>query len=304
MADYSQDLRYLADHVTTALNIYAATKITDNQLIIAFTNQDYIFIGLEDQDNGLATLRLKTRDMSAAWANVPVGFSKINESRGLFNDMKRAAHPSLKKNCLWYIGYQIKETLGDRLQLAEVASYRNFKYRFGFTNQYDGVIHLTKDGKEYNRPHSEARIFALFNTEGEQLTDYLSTDECLLTLANMAMMKDKRAAAFVEQILAWGGKAKVTCSYRLPDESMDEVKAAFPNRYALQLRITGKGFFVKVLTKGTDGTMYLLEDKEMASMDDVFAYAEQLWSLPVADPVYIEQKYAATIAQSDDIPTT
>lgn len=299
MTDYSQDLQYLADNVMEALNIYAAVKVTENQLIVAFTNQDYIFILLEPQDNGLATLRLRTRDMSASWRNVPVGFSRINESKGLFSDMKRAAHPSLKKNCLWYIGYQIKETLGDRLQVAEVASYRNFKYKFAFTNQYEGTIHLTKDGKEYNRPHAEAKIFALFNADGEQMTDYLCTDECLLTLANMAMMKDKRAAAFVEQIINWGGKAKVTCSYRLPEESMDEVKAALPNRYAMQLQITDKGFFIKVLTKGTDGTMYLMEDKELASMEEVFAYAEKLVSLPVADPVAIEQKYAAIAEQSD-----
>ena len=298
MIDYSQDLTFLADNVTEALNIYTAVKVSETQLIVAFTNQDYIFLGLEEQPNGLATLRLRTRDMSAAWKNVPKGFSQINESRGLFNDMKKAAHPSLKKNCLWYIGYQIKETLGDRLKIAEVASYRNFKYRFEFANQHKGVIQLTKDNKEYARAHSEAKIFALFNENGEQITDYMTTDECLLTLANMAMMKDKRAASFVEQIAAWGGKAKVTASYRLPNESMDEVKAALPNRYALQLQITDKGFFIKVLTKGTDGTMYLMEDKELPSMEDVVAYAEQLMNLPVADPVAIEQKYAAIMGQT------
>jgi hypothetical protein len=299
MADYSQDLQYLADNVMSALNIYAAVKITNNQLIVAFTNQDYIFVVLEEQPNGLATLRLRTRDMAAAWQNVPEGFSQINESRGLFSDMKKAAHPSLKKNCLWYIGYQIKETLGDRLKIAEVASYRNFKYKFEFTNQYSGIIQLTKDGKEYNRSHAEAAIFALFNNDGQQMTEYMCTDECLLTLSNMAMMKDKRAAAYVEQILQWGGKAKVTHSYRLPTESMDEVKAALPNRYAIQLQITDKGFFVKVLSKGTDGTMYLMEDKEFTSMDEVFAYTEKLINLPVADPVAIEQKYAAMMAQEE-----
>jgi hypothetical protein len=300
MADYSQDLQYLADHVTSALNIYAAIQVTPNQLIVAFTNQDYIFVSLEEQSNGLATLRLRTRDMAAAWQNVPAGFSQINESRGLFADMKKAAHPSLKKNCLWYIGYQIKETLGDRLKIAEVASYRNFKYRFEFTNQYSGIIQLTKDGKEYNRSHAEACIFALFNNEGQQMTEYMCTDECLLMLANMAMMKDKRAAAYVEQIMQWGGKAKVTHSYRLPTESMDEVKAALPNRYAVQLQITDKGFFIKVLTKGTDGTMYLMEDKELSSMEEVFAYTEKLINLPVADPSVVEQKYAAIMAQEDD----
>lgn len=299
MADYSQDLQYLADNVMSALNIYAAVKVTNNQLIVAFTNQDYIFVVLEEQPNGLATLRLRTRDMAAAWQNVPEGFSQINESRGLFSDMKKAAHPSLKKNCLWYIGYQIKETLGDRLKIAEVASYRNFKYKFEFTNQYSGIIQLTKDGKEYNRSHAEAAIFALFNNDGQQMTEYMCTDECLLTLSNMAMMKDKRAAAYVEQILQWGGKAKVTHSYRLPTESMDEVKAALPNRYAIQLQITDKGFFVKVLSKGTDGTMYLMEDKEFTSMDEVFAYTEKLINLPVADPVAIEQKYAAMMAQEE-----
>lgn len=298
MADYSQDLQFLADNVTSALNIYAATKITENQLIVAFTNQDYISIFLEPQENGLATLRLRTRDMSAAWQNVPVGFSQINESRGLFNDMKKAAHPSLKKNCLWYIGYQIKEILGDRLTIAEVASYRNFKYRFEFSNQYNGIIQLTKDGKEYNRSHAEARIFALFNNEGQQMTDYMCTDECLLTLSNMAMMKDKRAASFVEQVIQWGGKAKVTHSYRLPTESMDEVKAALPNRYAIQLQIKDSGFFIKVLTKGTDGTMYLMEDKELSSMQDVLTYTEQLINLPVVDPLAVEQKYAALVAQN------
>ena len=293
MADYSKDLQYLADHVTDALNIYAAVKVTQDQLIVAFTNQDYIFLGLEPQENGLATLKLRTRDMAASWQNVPTGFSQINESKGLFNDMKKAAHPSLKKNCLWYIGYQIRETLGDRLKIAEVASYRNFKYKYEFTNQYSGIIQLTKDSKEYNRAHADAKIFALFNDDGQQMTEFLTTDECLLTLANMAMMKDKRAAAFVEQILQWGGKAKVTHSYRLPTESMDEVKAALPNRYALQLQITEKGFFIKVLTKGLDGSMYVMEDKELSSMEEVLAYAEQLIRLPVADPAAVEQRYAA-----------
>lgn len=293
MIDYSKDLQFLADNVTDALNIYAAVKVTDNQMIVAFTNQDYIFVGLEEQDNGLATLKLRTRDMSASWRNVPQGFSQINESRGLFNDMKRAAHPSLKKNCLWYIGYQIRETLGDRISLAEVASYRNFKYKVEFTNQYKCVIQLTKDGKEYNKPHSESQIFRLHHENGDPMSEFLTTDEALLTLANMAMMKDKRAAAFVEQVMSWGGKAKVTHSYRLPTESMDEVKAALLNRYAIQLQITDKGFFVKVMTKGTDGTMYLMDEKEFTVMDDVLAYAEELSKLPIADPEEVERKYAA-----------
>lgn len=277
MQDYTEDLQYLADNVTDALNIFAAVKIEDNQMIVAFTAKDYIAIQMVPQeDNDLATLKLKTRDMSASWRNVPVGFSKINESQGLFNDMRRAAHPSLKRNCLWFIGYQIKNSIGDRIRIAEVMSYKTFKYRIELSNQYKCVIQLTKDEKEYRNPHDLAKIFMICDEAGNPLIDsYLTTDECLMNLVNMAMMQDQRAAKFVQDITNMGGKAKVTHSYRLPEESIDEIRAMFSNKYAVQIKITNKQYIIKLFTRDSN-TMIPVDERKFDKMDMAMAYLQNI----------------------------
>lgn len=296
MRDYSQDLEYLANNVTEALNIFSVNKLTEAQLIVAFTHQDYIAVIMQEQENAdLASLRLLTRDMAASWRNVPQGFAQINESRGLFNDMKKAAHPSLKRNCLWYIGYQIKETLGDVLEVAEVASYRNFRYRVKFTNGYSCVIYLNKDFNEYTKPHRMAKLFSLYDDSGKQLTEMLTTDECMLTLSNMAMMKDKRAAKLVQFFVSIGGKSRITHSYRLPDESLDEIKAAFANKYMIQVQIKNKQFFVKVMGREHSKLpLYVMEEKEFATLDDICKYAQQLSQLSAFDSAKAENIIATT----------
>ena len=78
MLDYTEDLQFLADKVTDALNIFNKTRVLDNQLIIAYTDKDFIAVTMAEQKDNpeYATLKLRTRDMVAAWKNVPVGFLK------------------------------------------------------------------------------------------------------------------------------------------------------------------------------------------------------------------------------------
>ena len=277
MLDFTEDLQFVADRVSTSLNIFNKTKVTSNQLIIAYTDRDFIAVTMVEQPENpqYATLKLRTKDMAASWKNVPIGFSQINESRGLFADMKRAAHPSLKKNGLWYIDKQIKETIGEYTEVAEVASYRGYKYHVKMNNQYECYILLTKNEAEYRKPHDAACLFALQDPSGKVLCVYVTADECILTLVNMALMTDLRAAKFVETVHAIGGRAKPTHSYRLPDDSMDEVKAAFPNQYAIQLQIKNTGITMEVFSKSQD-KMYEVETKTFEDMDQATEFIKEL----------------------------
>lgn len=281
MLDYTEDLQFLADKVTDALNIFNKTRVLDNQLIIAYTDKDFIAVTMAEQKDTpeYATLKLRTRDMMAAWKNVPVGFSEINESKGLLSDMKKAAHPSLKKNGLWYIDKQIKDVIGDKAEIAEIASYRGYKYKVKLTNQYECQIILTKNDKEYTLDHDVARLYALYDMNGKQLTDFLSADECLLTLMNMSMMTDIRAAKFIEHVQSIGGKAKSTHAYRLPDESMDEVKAVSPNMYAIQLRISDDDITMDILGHA-EGQIYDIVQKTFEDIDKACEFVSQLIQQP------------------------
>lgn len=287
MVDFSEDLQFVADRVTDALNIFNKMKVTESQLIIAYTDQDFIALTIRPQEDHpeLGTMNLRTRDMAASWKNVPVGFSQINQSRGLLEDMKRAAHPSLKKNGLWYIDKQIKDVIGDMAEVAEVKANKGFKYNLKLTNGYSCNIIMNKDELEYKLPHEAARLYALTDNNGNILSDFMTADACVLKLLNMAMMTDIRAAKFIEVVGAMGGKAKTTHSYRLQDETLDEVKGVFSNGYAVTFKITNSGLFIDMFSQ-YQGEMYELDNREFRNMDEVFAYIDALAQEPpfIPDP--------------------
>jgi hypothetical protein len=110
---FEDDLQFVADRVSNALNIFNETVVHDNKLVTLYGNEEFIALFITPKDNmpGWGSLRLRSKDMAAVWDNVPLGFSQINESRGLLSDMRKAAKVSLKRNSIWYIDQQIKARL-------------------------------------------------------------------------------------------------------------------------------------------------------------------------------------------------
>ena len=199
--DFTQDLEFLADRVSDALNIFNNYGIKDNQLVIQYGKMSFLSLKLEEMKDipfPLATLRLRTRDMAASWQYVPVGFSQINESRGLLNDMMKAAHPSPKKNSLWYIDYTIKDTIGERVVLSETVERRGYLYKAVFSNGFEAYITLTPDENEYKKDHSVAEIYSISNKKKEIVGQMMTADECLLVLINIALQTDLRVAEFIK----------------------------------------------------------------------------------------------------------
>lgn len=277
MADFAKDLQYVADRVTDELNIFNKMKVTSNQLIIAYTDQDFIALTIKPQKDNpdFGIMNLRTRDMAASWKNVPVGFSRINQSKGLFEDMKRAANPSMKKNGLWYIDKQIRDVIGDLVEMAEPKTNKGFKHLVKFTNGYSCYIALNKDEREYKLPHDAARLYSFVDLNGNVISDYMSADVCILQLLNKAMMTDMRAIKFVEVVSALGGKAKTTHTYRLQDETLDEVKGVFPNGYAVTFKITKTGLYIDMYSQ-YQNELYELDNREFKNIDDIFAYVDAL----------------------------
>ena len=78
MLDFTEDLQFVADRVSTSLNIFNKTKVTANQLIIAYTDRDFIAVTMVEHPEHpqYATLQLRTKDMAASWKNVLLVFLK------------------------------------------------------------------------------------------------------------------------------------------------------------------------------------------------------------------------------------
>ena len=84
---FEEDLRFVANKVSTALNIFNETVVSDNKLVTLYGNEEFIALLMTPYEHktNWGSLRLRTKDMAATWENVPVGFSQINESRGLLS---------------------------------------------------------------------------------------------------------------------------------------------------------------------------------------------------------------------------
>lgn len=285
---FEDDLKFVADKVSDALNIFNETVVSDNKLVTLYGNEDFIALLMSQYENrpGWGSLRLRTKDMAATWENVPVGFSQINESRGLLSDMRRAAHVSLKRNSIWYIDQQLKDVVGDRVVFTELTTNKGYLYKVAFTNGYVTYLSITKDDKEYYKPHDMAQLYMLAKKSKEPISDPMTADECILMLVNIAMQTDKRIAEFISLTEQCGGKSLISHSYRTQEESVDEAKAVFSNGYALKLRISDE-IVVEALGR-YDMKTYLLDIKKFDDINDVYGAVKEFSQLPKYEPTEID----------------
>jgi len=284
-AVFEDDLLYVANKVSDALNIFNETTVADNKLVTFYGNDEFIalFLTPHENDPKWGRLRLRTKDMAATWENVPIGFSQINESRGLLADMRRAAHVSLKRNSIWYIDRQIKDVIGDRVVFTELTTNKGYLYKVAFTNGYIIYLSISKDDKEYYLPHDRAQLYMIVQKNKTPLSPPLTADECILMLVNIAMQQDLRAAEFISVAEQNGGKTQISHSYRTQEESLDEIKAIFANGYALKLKL-GKDILLEVF--GNDGTqMNQLDIRKFKNIEDVYDAIKEFAVLPAYRPL-------------------
>jgi hypothetical protein len=278
---FEDDLQYVAQKVSDSLNIFNETVVADNKLVTLYGNEEFIALLMtpyEDKKNW-GRLRLRTKDMAATWENVPLGFSKINESRGLLADMKKAAHVSLKRNSVWYIDKQIKDIVGDRVVFTELTTNKGYLYKVAFTNGYTTYLSMTNDDKEYHKSHDAAQLYMIAKKNKEPLSAPMTADECIMMLVNIAMQTDRKVAEFISLAEQLGGKTLVSHSYRTQEESLDEAKAVFSNGYALKLRIKDDDITVDVLGRYNQKT-YLLDARRFNNIDDLYKAVKEFSQLP------------------------
>jgi hypothetical protein len=221
--------------------------------------------------------------MAAAWNNVPLGFSQINESRGLFADMRKAAKVSLKRNSIWYIDQQIKDTVGDRVVFTELTTNKGYLYKVAFTNGFITYITIAKDDKEYYKPHDVAQLYMITQKNKEPISPPMTADECIMMLVNVAMQTDRKVSEFISIAEQCGGKTLISHSYRTEEGSVDEAKAVFSNGYALKLCIENDEIFVDALGRYNKKT-YLLDRRKFTDINDVYSAVREFAVMPKYEP--------------------
>ena len=277
---FEKDLQFVADKVSTGLNMFCETVAADNKLVSLYGHDEFIALFMYPYVNKpeMGRLRLRTKDMAATWDYVPLGFSQINESRGLLADMRRAAHVSLKKNSIWYIDRQIKDVVGDRVSFTELTTNKGYLYKVVFTNGFTTYLSITKDDKEYHKPHDVAQLYFLAKKNKEPISAPMTADECIMVLVNIAMQADKRVSEFISVAEQNGGKTTISHSYRTHDESLDEVKASFKNKYSITFRIQDGELLVELFGKYNNKT-YLLDIRKFENVEDVYASIKEISEL-------------------------
>ena len=181
-SEFEKDLLFVANKVSNALNMFNETQAAQNKLLTVYGHDEFIALLMtvyEDRP-GWGSLRLRTRDMAATWNNVPVGFSQINESKGLLASMKKAAKLSLKRNSLWYIDKQLKDTIGERIKFTEITTNRGWLYKVTFTNDYVAYLSLIKEDSDYYKSHDEAQLYFFCKKDKTPVGAPLTADECLM----------------------------------------------------------------------------------------------------------------------------
>lgn len=277
---FEDDLKYVAERVSEALNIFNETVVSENKLVTMYGKDEFIALFITPYENkeSWGQLRLRTKDMAATWENVPVGFSQINESRGLLADMRRSAHVSLKRNSVWYIDRQIKDVVGDRIVFTELTTNKGYLYKIAFTNGYVIYLSVTRDEKEYYNDHDVAQIYCISTAKKEPISANMTADECIMMLINIAMQSDMRVSEFISVAEQCGGRTTIANSYRTEDDSYDEAKAVFLNGYAMKLRIENGNMIIDIIGK-CNGQLYLLDTKQFEKIEDICDVIRDISSL-------------------------
>lgn len=283
--DFEDDLEFVSNKVASALNIFCDVGVKNNMLVTMYGADEFIALIAtpKEESESWCKLRLRTKDMAATWDRVPLGFSKINESRGLLSDMKRAAHVSLKRNSVWYLDKQLKDVVGDRVALTELTTNKGYLYKISFTNGYSIYLSITKDDKEYYKPHDLAALYVIAKKNKEPISSPMTLDECILMLINIAMQNDIRVAEFISVAERCGGKTLITNSYRTQDASFDEAKAVFSNGYALKLQIVNGQIIVEALGR-YDKKTYSLDTRTFEKIEEVCNAVKEFASLEKFTP--------------------
>ena len=283
--EFEQDLLFVANKVSKSLNMFNETQAAQNKLLTVYGEDEFIALIMSVYENkpGWGSLRLRTRDMAATWNNVPVGFSKINESKGLLNSMKKAAKLSLKRNSLWYINKQLNDIIGDRIKFSEISTKKGWLYKVVFTNDYIAYLTLIKEDSEYYKSHETAQLYFLCKKDKTPIGAPLTADECLMLLVEIAMKEDRRVSEFVARAAELGGKSTITHSYRVPEESFDEAKCVFKNGYSLKFSITDGTMQLDLF--GSDGSeVYELDSRIFDDVNDVFSVLSEYSKAPIYVP--------------------
>ena len=279
---FEDDLQFVATKVADSLNMFCEIMTDEHKLGVLYGRDEFIMLTVTPRENNprVCQLRLRTKDMAGTWDNVPVGFSKINESRGLLNDMKRAAKLSLKRNSLWYIDYQIKDTIGEQVRFSEVKSKKGYFYKIEFLNGY--VIHLAieKNDQEYLKPHDEAKLYYLADKTHMPISAPMTADECIMLLINIGIQTDIRMAEFISCAEQFGAFVNVTNLYRAVDECYDEVIAKFNNQYSMKVVTKNKKITAEILGEA-DGKTVVIDKRDFDAITDVCIATEQLAKLPM-----------------------
>lgn len=284
---FENDLEYVANRVSSSLNIFNETVVADNKLVTMYGKDEFIALIMtpHEDEPRLGKLRLRTRDMASTWDNVPIGFAEINESRGLLSDMKRASHVSLKRNSIWYMDRQIQDVIGDRVIFTELTVDKGYLYKIAFTNGYSTYLSIVRDDKEYRMPHDVAALYVISDKDKKPLSSPMTADECILLLVNIAMQEDKRVSEFVSLAGQYGGKTRITHSYRTEEESVDEAKAVFNNGYALKLMINNNVIQLDVYGR-YDSKTYLLDQRVFNDINDVYIALQEFSKLDKYQPIF------------------
>ena len=283
---FEDDLQYVADRASERLNMFADSAVANNKMITRYGNDEFIALILTPKESmpGWSKLRLRTKDMAAEWDNVPLGFSQINESRGLFSDIRKAAKVSLKRNCIWYIDQQIKNVVGDRVVFTELTTNKGYLYKISFTNGFVTYLTIVRDDKEYYKPHDVAKLYMLTQKNKEPISAPMTADECIMMLVNVAMQTDKRVAEFISVAEQCGGKTMISHSYRTEDTTVDEARAVFANNYALKLRIQNNKISLEALGKYNGRTEHI-DERLFKNIQDVYDSVREFALLPQYTPI-------------------
>lgn len=286
---FKDDFQFISERIGDSLNIFEETIVDKDKLVTMYGNREVIalIIGQKDDDTtkNNNTLRLRTKTMAAQWDFVPIGFSKINNSKGLLADIKKAAKVNKEKNCIWYLDRMVKECVGDCIEFSAQTSCGKAKnlYKIDFKNGCKLTLTLEKNDKPFMQNREVSEIFYLANKDGQPVGNPMNINECMIVLSNIAMQADKRISEFIKRVHARGGKAKVTPIYRTKEESYDGAKAFFPNGYAMKLEIINETIRCDLIGLYDDKN-YALDIREFDKIEHIYGTIIEIANLPQFKP--------------------
>lgn len=278
---YQQDLMMVARRLLRSTPMFFDTLITEDHLLIVYGDKELLSLKITpNKDNPkIGTMRLRTRTMSATWHNVPVGFSCINHSKTLVNNMRTALNLDNKANCFWYIGQGIKRLRGEQVDVPRTDPAKKRPQAVFFKNGHRvNLVYLTEQAAAAMKercPYESIPMIVMVDLDRNPIAPEMTASECVLALMRVVDEPNQKMMQLRDMLKQLSLVQNKITSVRAEGITFDQLPVYFDAYTRGIFMCQNEKLSVRYEKKENGGKWVVSENVDLTSVEDAYEYIKR-----------------------------